>query len=290
MAGLFHNKKREAGNVSANIGKFMAEEIAWNIDQAGYNELLTLPNSGWGWEFKRRDPVFRKQALVARCRGPIVLRRDDGAMLLRLRRRQLDAEEHGLQFFPNPNDSALVTYPFWLPEMLVSDLDASVEEDRGEQQNERSLRWDRLPGRKIFLYGPGRRPKLMISKERFVAQLAIEEGNLPILSKLHISIKVGSRHLINNGRCLNSFIHFCNGTPLSDSSLRGYRPEKLRNALIALDGHIAGASRRNIAELIFGMDVVKSSWNDGNDLYKKRTKRLVEKGLYLMNEGYKKLL
>jgi hypothetical protein len=60
--------------------------------------------------------------------------------------------------------------------------------------------------------------------------------------------------------------------------------------LIALDGELAGVSRRQIAEAIFGEDMVKADWDGGVHSYKQRVKRLVDKGVALMKTGYRNLV
>ena len=62
---------------------------------------------------------------------------------------------------------------------------------------------------------------------------------------------------------------------------------KLRNALIALDGHAAGASLREIATAIHGRAAVDDGWETG---LKDRTRRDLRRGLRLSESGYRELL
>ncbi|WP_334538087.1 DUF2285 domain-containing protein [Bradyrhizobium sp. AZCC 2230] len=66
--------------------------------------------------------------------------------------------------------------------------------------------------------------------------------------------------------------------------------ERLRHALIALDGALAGKTYRQIAIAIFGEKHVAEEWNGMSQFLKDRTRRLVAKGRELMQGGYRDLL
>ena len=64
----------------------------------------------------------------------------------------------------------------------------------------------------------------------------------------------------------------------------------MRNSLIALDGWINGVSYREIALAIHGPDFVRENWSQGQRALKDRMVRLVRRGRYLMDGGYRDLL
>jgi hypothetical protein len=66
--------------------------------------------------------------------------------------------------------------------------------------------------------------------------------------------------------------------------------ERLRQALLALDGSLAGASYREIATTVFGEKRVREEWSAVSRFLKERVRRLVAKGHALMNGGYRDLL
>jgi hypothetical protein len=66
--------------------------------------------------------------------------------------------------------------------------------------------------------------------------------------------------------------------------------ERLFHALTALDGSLAGRSYREIAATTFGQNRVAEDWNAASRFLKDRTRRLVARGLALMNGGYRDLL
>lgn len=267
-------------------GRRMWSEGKWDGDVSPYNRLLELSRSGWGWEYARRAPRLRSAAAKARRRHPIITHNHDGVNVTRLRRRCLEAESFGLQFFPNPELSAFETTPFWIPEAMDSNLDADLE----ARCRDTALLLKDVPGARHYLISPGRRPTLVIAANGYAAQLAIDSNAVAVPQAVFLSLRLGAGQLVGkNFAAVEEFAEFCQGG-LPWRPMRGLSPPKLRDAIIALDGTLAGVSRRRIAEAIFGKEVVSEEWDSGDDIYKKRTKRLVEKGLAMMEFGYKNLL
>ncbi len=269
-------------------------EGEWDRDRTGYDRMLDLPRCGWGWEYARRAPNLKTAAQRVRRHHPIITHRSktngQTSNLIRLRRRCLAAEEFGLHFFPDPELSAFETTPFWLPEVMSGSLDAALEFENQMQRNGKPLRLRDLPGERHYLIGPGRRPKLIIAAKGYAAQLAIANDALAIPQAVYLSLRLGAGQLVGkNLGPVEEFAEFCRGG-LPWKPMRGLSPEKLRDAIIALDGTLAGVSRRRIAGAVFDEKLVATEWDSGDDLYKKRTKRLVEKGLAMMDYGYRNLL
>lgn len=263
----------------------------WDGDKRFYDRLTTLPLAAWAWEYARRFPQLKSAAYRARRYEPHRVRRRDGGDVIRLRRRCLEAERFGLQFFPDPELSAFETTPFWLPEVSSSSLDAALELEPLARRAGERLRIDHLPGDRHFLIGPGRRPKLVVSEKTYAAQLAIEEDALPAPRALYFSLKLTAGALATkNLEPLEEFAAFCARRPVPLRAIRGHSPDKLRDAMIALDGELANAKRQCIATVLFGEERTRVDWNNGDETLKKKTKRLVEKGEKLMRGGYRKLL
>ena len=261
----------------------------WSNDRSGYDRLLDLHRTGWGWEFVRRSPALKDAAHWARRSHRVFHWRGRTGAVFRLGRRCRVAEDFGLHFFPNPDQSALTAPVFWLPEAMSGHLDAALGLTPCWRRRS-ALRLDRLPGARHYLIAPGRRPKLMISSKRFMAQLAIDNQANSLPHARYLSVSLGGTSFIEQDfSAVEEFAAFCGGGA-AEKHLRGLGPERLRNALIALDGELAGVPRREIAGAVFGREMVDTEWHSGDDLYKKRIKRLVEKGLALMNAGYRALL
>lgn len=64
----------------------------------------------------------------------------------------------------------------------------------------------------------------------------------------------------------------------------------LRNALIGLDGHLAGRNYREVAVALFGDQTIDDRWSDLDRTLKNRTIRAVKRGVALSNGDYRNLL
>jgi hypothetical protein len=64
----------------------------------------------------------------------------------------------------------------------------------------------------------------------------------------------------------------------------------LRNAIIANDGERAGASRREIAAVIHGSEIVASEWNDPRGRLKAVIKRDILRGRRLVGGGWREMV
>ena len=65
---------------------------------------------------------------------------------------------------------------------------------------------------------------------------------------------------------------------------------ELRDALIAIDGDRAGATRRQIAAVTFGNDRVAAEWSDRDGSMRHKIKRDLARGRRLIDGGYRDLL
>ena len=66
--------------------------------------------------------------------------------------------------------------------------------------------------------------------------------------------------------------------------------ELIRDSLIAVDGRAAGASHREVAEVIFGHKRVREEWPGRGDWMKQRMWRALTKGDTLCGGGYLRLI
>lgn len=63
-----------------------------------------------------------------------------------------------------------------------------------------------------------------------------------------------------------------------------------RDAAVALDGRDAGASHREVAEVIFGITRVRAGWSARGGWLKERMRRALAKGRELRDRGYRRAL
>lgn len=68
------------------------------------------------------------------------------------------------------------------------------------------------------------------------------------------------------------------------------RQRRLDVTLRALDGWISGLSQKEIAISLFGIARVETDWGRGHDHLKSQIRRLIKRGRWLMDGGYRTLL
>jgi hypothetical protein len=65
---------------------------------------------------------------------------------------------------------------------------------------------------------------------------------------------------------------------------------RLRHALVALAGSLAGVRQREIAAAMFGHDIAEAAWRENDLSYKQRTRRAIQYGRLLSAGHYRTLL
>jgi len=68
------------------------------------------------------------------------------------------------------------------------------------------------------------------------------------------------------------------------------RSVKFQAFLQALDGSLAGARHRDIAIALYGLRIVERDWRAPDDYLRNRVRRRINRGHYLMTEGYRTLI
>jgi hypothetical protein len=116
-------------------------------------------------------------------------------------------------------------------------------------------------------------------------------GDTDIMHDVYVSFLVES---VDRVRCVaqasEQFDRLIHGETLQDFALQSQFDEHLKSYLIALDGHLAGRSYREIAQVIYGVERVKDVWTSESQFLKDRVRRAVVRGVALMNGGYRDLL
>lgn len=109
---------------------------------------------------------------------------------------------------------------------------------------------------------------------QLVAEIPVAPGRL----KAFLQVQEAFHHLIWNQDFPKDF----------DRRFHGQR--RLDITLKALDGWISGASQKEIAISLFGITRVEADWGRGYDHFKSQVRRLVKRGRWLMEGGYRNLL
>ena len=90
------------------------------------------------------------------------------------------------------------------------------------------------------------------------------------------------------GALLSHFDDLVSGAPRKQ--MRTAKRIGLRNALVALDGDMAGASHFEIAAVMFGTARANQAWKSGSRSMKELVRRARAKGRELRDGGYRELI
>ena len=200
------------------------------------------------------------------------------------RRRQDVRTNGGYDFLENPEHDARDALPFWQPDPDIA-LSAVPDEDP-EGTSPIFDPW-RFPGRKAIGHD-GCRLALKLTRHsrswhvNIAASLDVPEpftftaspddrASARLREAKDMLAMIAGREAGFVGRCGSA------------------EPIITMQSLQALDGHLAGASERDIAIVIFGERMVKEKWHSDSEL-RARVRYLIRRGRAMMNGGYRRLL
>lgn len=259
---------------------------AWErrLDDYAYTKGLDGP--GWAWEFLRRNANYRQDVREHLATLPTSITHISGAKIFMLPQRVETAEKWGLVAFANPEQSARDAALFWLPTHMNSIVSCHAKPANDNHPEQLSL--SNFNGQKSVLVTPVCE-HILIQKLHTTARLIIRgtsflEGECVLTFSFE-----GIDNALSGLITLRNLRHLlCS----SRETLVPVRPSdlKYRDYLVALDGHLAQRSYRDIAEVLYGTDRVKEVWTNETRHLKDKVRRAVYAGIELMNGCYIKLL
>lgn len=230
---------------------------------AAYLYVLHLDGPSLAWEYLRRNPVYRRD--------------------WRQRHRKQSPPHHWcLRHFENPECDARCAQPVWLAE-IDSAIPLHIDDDP-PQDAPRFCLWD-IPGYKT-LTQDGDQLRLSGHHAGRFGQMTIAR-NLGDGMPYTYAVRAGKLAGIH-WRIIEKQLALA-----AASATAHARPTRTAlghmHALQALDGVLAGASQREVAEALFGGAALTDRWHTDGDL-RARVRRLIRAGKTLMNGGYRRLL
>lgn len=190
----------------------------------------------------------------------------------------------GYDFFENPQRDARDALPFWRP-----DADIALTVGPDSDPDARSPIFDpwRFPGRKTIGHD-GFRLALKLSPHGRSWHVYIAAG-LDSAEVFTFAVAPDERASARL-REANDMLAMIAGWNAGFVGRRGSAERVITmQSLQALDGHLAGASERDIAIAIFGERVVEEKWHGDSEL-RAKVRYLIRRGRLLMNGGYRRLL
>lgn len=239
---------------------------------AAYLYILHLDGPALAWEYLRRHPEYRRDWL--RCSH-------------RPHAAQHSARRWGLRLLEDPALDARDTHPVWL-----SDHDTVVQlhPDADPPPDAAAFAFWRIPGRKHLIHD-GKRLVLVTQWPGCCLRLALASGledGMAYLYAVRACATPCSRYRLFAAR-LDALAAAMMTPPAATPRSRPTPTALLElHTLQALDATLAGASLREVAEGLFGMDAVVTDWHADSAL-RARVRRLVRRGDALMRGGYRRL-
>jgi hypothetical protein len=259
---------------------------AWDRTREEYAHARELDEPGWAWEFLRRNEAFRRDVRLNRAGTPVAIQHVSGALLYRPSRRFVSAEAWGLALFADPDKTALETDIFWLPHLLRHAVTCHCKPSNDNASDVLSLA--SFVGRRAVLASLTHEV-VTICSAGHSANLIVTDGSLLFgnssVTFQHEGLTTASRHY----ETVTILRKLSRGVANSDAQ-KSAADNKYLDYLIALDGHLEGRSYRDIAVVLYGKERVGSHWTDDTRWMKSKVRRAVDRGITLMNSGYRNLL
>jgi hypothetical protein len=261
-------------------------------DPANYEYTRDLTREGWAWELLRRNPKYRRAWDVHAGSGAITVRSLTGnvdvidAPLASPSERQT----WGLIAFEDPAQPATAARVFWSAEASSFVLPVHAVQKFSDH---RALPFDFSALRcrvallessdveqHVLFWAGGRRLQIAVTGvgvlggawmlANVIVASGLLERRLELLRRLSDLAKTGTLPP-----------RLCHPMPNS---------RRLQVLLQALDGALTGASQREIAIAVLGIERVKADWAHPSDSMRNFVRAAVRRGTALMKGGYRKLL
>ena len=236
---------------------------------AAYLYVLHLDGPALAWEYLRRNPEYRRTWQRHRCHS------------------QHEAERWGLRLLEDPTRDARDAHPDWFPDPSSV---VQVYPDIDPTDDALPFQLWSIPGHKHLTHDG----KRLVLTAHFIDDMlrmaispALEDG-----MAYAYAVRAGCQ-LRERWRAIEAEL-----TMLDDANARraatatdrpGRVPMLHMRTLQALDGTLAGASQREVAEVLYGITTVAERWYDDSDL-RAQVRRLIRRGQTLMAGGYHRLL
>jgi hypothetical protein len=236
---------------------------------AAYLYILHLDGPALAWEYLRRNPEYRR---AWRCHQ---------------RRPQHEAHRWGLRLLEDPTLDAREAHPDWFPDPFSA---VQVYPDADPTADALPFRLWHFPGRKHLTHDG----KRLVLTTQFVGRMlrmaispALEDG-----MAYAYAVRAGGQ-LPERWRAIEAELAMLDGANARRAAIVTARPGRKAmlhmRTLQALDGTLAGASQRGVAEALFGLAAVAECWYHDGDL-RAQVRRLIRRGHTLTEGGYRRLL
>ncbi len=242
--------------------------VHWH-PSAAYLYVLHLDGPALAWEYLRRNPEYRR------------------AWQRRRHRPLHEAQHWGLRLLEDPARDARDAHPDWFPDPSSV---VQVYPDADPADDALLFQLWHIPGRKQLIHD-GKRLVLTIHLVDRMLRMAISPALEDGMAYAY-AVRAG-RQLRERWRAVEADLAMLDAAKAHRTAIAAARPNRTAmlhmRTLQALDGTLAGASQRGVAEVMFGITVVGERWYDDGDL-RAQVRRLIRRGQTLMGGEYRRLL
>jgi hypothetical protein len=257
----------------------------WPPPITAYEYTLALSPSDLAWEFLRRNAQYQRAYRLSRRGSERSGRLSSGLLFIRIRRRTLRSIAWGLNTFVDPALPAPAASLCWLTSSTAPVLEAHCCRASGSAFD---LSVANLRSAKGAIVGPGREEYVLLGGSDLALTLRLGGSRAtlgPVCTTFLLRGIPDPTKLAADFATLDSLLH----GPRSRVH-RSHHRLLLRDALVALDARCIGASHRDAAELIFGVEGVRNTWSGRGGWLKERMRRALATGEKLRDGGYRRAL
>ena len=236
---------------------------------AAYLYVLHLDGPALAWEYLRRNPEYQRTWQRHR------------------RHPQHEALRWGLRLLEDPTRDARDAHPDWFPDPSSV---VQVYPDADPTDDALPFQLWRFPGRKHLTHD-GKRLVLITQLINHMLRMAISPALEDGMAYAY-AVRA-DRRLREHWHAIEADLAMLDAASAHHSAVATDRPGRTAmfhmRTLQALDGMLAGASQRGVAEVLFGIATVAERWHEDSDL-RAQVRRLIRRGQTLMGGEYRRLL
>ena len=242
--------------------------VHWH-PSAAYLYVLHLDGPALAWEYLRRNPEYRR------------------AWQQHRHRQEHEALRWGLRLLEDPMLDARDAHPDWFPDPSSV---VQVYPDADPTDDALPFHLWHFPGRKHLTHD-GKRLVLTTRLVGRMLRMAISPALADGMAYAY-AVRAGCQ-LRERWHAVEPELAMLDTDCAHHSATTSDRPGRTSmlhmHTLQALDGTLAGASQRGVAEVLFGITTVAERWYEDSDL-RAQVRRLIRRGQTLMDGGYQRLL
>ncbi len=263
----------------------MRNRFDWSL-RGSYDYVIQLIHRDWAWEWLRRHPEFQMAWWKSRDAFEITFS-DSTLTIIHARANTSALKRWGCLYTDSPDIDARSANVFWLPSQNTGVLRMHAVPANAKLD---TAIFDlcRQPCPVSLLTMPDGMQHLLFHGNGHGIQLAVSGASLLEPVYLLADSVLGRREVKPRIEALRRYNDFIAGVPSPPPA--NEQTERLRQVLQALDGSLVGASNRDIAIALYGLERVEADWNDPGENMRDRVRRAVKRGRDLMNGGYLRFL